>query len=76
MLSKEYDFNVDDPIPKNDPVYGNANTGAMTIFDAVKHDPWIRAQDRHVQHCDGRQPSYFQTFELRGKAMTIEKIGR
>ena len=39
FVEKHYDFNIDDPVPETDPIYGKDNTGTHVIFNAAQHDP-------------------------------------
>ena len=39
LSNKEVDFNISDPVPKNDPEFGKPSSGFFVIFDAAKHDP-------------------------------------
>jgi len=42
LKNLELDFDVQDPVPADDPEYGPANTGSFTIFEAVRDDPGFK----------------------------------
>ena len=39
LRENRWGFDVDDPIPQDDPEYGGTSDGFVTIFNAALHDP-------------------------------------
>ena len=48
LLEGRRGFNVDSPVPDNDPEYGKMNTGFFTIFNAALHDRQIDTRMQSV----------------------------
>ena len=59
LKNGELDFNVNDPVPKNDPVYGVPNKNWHIVFDAARDDPMFSVQPHTMMDVvtDGNQPT-------------------
>eukprot|EP00969_Alexandrium_andersonii_P212859 9399054-Alexandrium_andersonii.AAC.1 len=58
MNNGEFNFDVFDPVPRNDPVWGKPNKGVFTIFNAGRDDRDFVIRDRAKFDvvADGNQP--------------------
>ena len=54
LQEKVFDFNIEDPVPDSDPVYGVTKTGLYIIFNAARDDPcFVRSKNKLDVVTDG-----------------------
>ena len=80
LLNKDYDFNLDDPMPTDDHAYGTPNQNWVVLFDASKDDPNFKAKKTYNVVTDGNQATSRRLFgeekalaktRLRGRPRTV-----